>query len=77
MEQEKLTKVSMENLPEKKKIKKGQIGWQLFMTILFSFGMLLLCSGLYTAWTTYHDSDLVEPFVCSYQESDLHAIAIQ
>lgn len=76
MEQEKLTEVSMENLPkkkEKKKIKKGQIGWQLFMTVLFSFGMLLLCSGLYTAWTTYHDSDLIEPFVCSYKESDLHA----
>lgn len=73
--EEKAQDTVKETVPIKKKRKtqRGEIGWQFFMTVLFIFGMLLLSSGLYVAWTTYHDSDLMEPFVCGYEESDMHA----
>lgn len=58
---------------KEKKQWRGSFSWKFFITMLFVVGMLLFSSGMYTAWTTYHNSDLIEPFVCSYRESDIHA----
>lgn len=58
---------------QKKTSWKGSMVWEGFMIVLLFIGMFLLSLGLYTAWTTFHNEDLIEPFVCSYEESDMHA----
>lgn len=66
-------KASEKNTKKRKRKWWGSFGWQTGMVFSLLFGLLLFCAGMDTAWTTWHDSDLIEPFVCSYEESDMHA----
>lgn len=73
---DKLGKKELEKKREKKnseKRKKNSASRQFFVVLGFLLGVFLLSAGVYAGWTTYYDSDLIEPFVCSYRESDMHA----
>lgn len=61
------------NTKKRKRKWRGSFGWQTGMVFCLLLGLLLFGAGIDTAWTTWHDSDLIEPFFCSYEESDMHA----
>ena len=60
-------------MPPGNPVKKKRRISRTVIVFLFLINLLMLSSGLYVAWTTYYDNDLIEPFACSYVESDMHA----